>query len=550
MLPSSHSQIPLTQHQYILFPSYHTYRITRHVNTIENNAQDPVAGQQQEDVNIEPPHPSAAPFSTDNIKSITPPPEAFKAAADAETATVVYVQSPTAAEEAVAAIATTTAPTTEPKQKPAYHSSMPATAAGGRVQPIKGASRYRGVSWNKNCKKWRAQVWKGNEVFHIGYFDDEVSAAKAYDEGVLRLRGDKAATNFPADDYNVLFPVNGVPLHPYPPKKRRKSLVNTNTNTTKPDAGVVGRKEMGLGHMYQPGDGGNNNNNNNNFGGGPSFMKNEINPEAMGMLAQMLLQQGIATGGGMNFNATGDYNNYHMLHAANTINNNTASLLPPKYTNYHGVNWCRTKGVWISQYFDGVRYIQVGEHDNDIEAARKHDLAVLRFRGAEAASSAAGGPLNFALSSYLREFDEMKSILSIMKVQKQRQKQQQQQQQQQPSKAVWDQSRQQWYCEIEFSGDTIPLGYFSSEQDANEGYHYVASQLLNANSVSIQQQQQQQTYNNSGVVGRQQQQQQAEVNRLAAEVLSGAMPHVEDTNSALVNLLQHLQQQQQQQGQQ
>jgi hypothetical protein len=30
--------------------------------------------------------------------------------------------------------------------------------ASGRVQPIKGSSRYRGVSWNSNCCKWRAQV--------------------------------------------------------------------------------------------------------------------------------------------------------------------------------------------------------------------------------------------------------------------------------------------------------------------------------------------------------------------------------------------------------
>ena len=31
-------------------------------------------------------------------------------------------------------------------------------APGGRVQPVKGSSRYRGVSWNSNCCKWRAQV--------------------------------------------------------------------------------------------------------------------------------------------------------------------------------------------------------------------------------------------------------------------------------------------------------------------------------------------------------------------------------------------------------
>lgn len=34
-----------------------------------------------------------------------------------------------------------------------------------------------------------------------GYFDDEQDAARAYDLEALRLRGDMAATNFPAGQY-------------------------------------------------------------------------------------------------------------------------------------------------------------------------------------------------------------------------------------------------------------------------------------------------------------------------------------------------------------
>ena len=75
--------------------------------------------------------------------------------------------------------------------------------AGGRVQPVKGSSRFRGVSWNSNCSKWRAQVWKGSEVHHLGYFEHEEDAARAYDEAVLRIRGPGAPTNYPRTQYGV-----------------------------------------------------------------------------------------------------------------------------------------------------------------------------------------------------------------------------------------------------------------------------------------------------------------------------------------------------------
>lgn len=44
------------------------------------------------------------------------------------------------------------------------------------------------------------QVWKGNDVRHLGYFDDEEAAAKAYDRAVIQLRGPAAPTNFDPTD--------------------------------------------------------------------------------------------------------------------------------------------------------------------------------------------------------------------------------------------------------------------------------------------------------------------------------------------------------------
>ena len=44
------------------------------------------------------------------------------------------------------------------------------------------------------------QVWKGNDVRHLGYFDSEADAAKAYDRAAVELRGPAAPTNFDSTD--------------------------------------------------------------------------------------------------------------------------------------------------------------------------------------------------------------------------------------------------------------------------------------------------------------------------------------------------------------
>ncbi|KAK2076800.1 hypothetical protein QBZ16_005026 [Prototheca wickerhamii] len=92
------------------------------------------------------------------------------------------------------------APGAAPRAPSAARTASP-RAPRQRVQPVKGTSRFRGVSWNSNCAKWRAQVWKASEVHHLGYFEGEEDAARAYDEAVLRIRGPDAPTNFPRSDY-------------------------------------------------------------------------------------------------------------------------------------------------------------------------------------------------------------------------------------------------------------------------------------------------------------------------------------------------------------
>ncbi|KAK9862029.1 hypothetical protein WJX84_001569 [Apatococcus fuscideae] len=75
---------------------------------------------------------------------------------------------------------------------------MPRNALG------KGSSKYRGVSWHKDNMKWRATIFKGSKPVHIGYFDSQETAARAYDQESLKLRGPNSNLNFPLSSYAAL----------------------------------------------------------------------------------------------------------------------------------------------------------------------------------------------------------------------------------------------------------------------------------------------------------------------------------------------------------
>jgi len=59
-----------------------------------------------------------------------------------------------------------------------------------------GTSRYKGVSWNKDIRKWRAMICHHGRVLHIGYYDYEADAAIAYDDMAIELFGEFACLNF------------------------------------------------------------------------------------------------------------------------------------------------------------------------------------------------------------------------------------------------------------------------------------------------------------------------------------------------------------------
>jgi hypothetical protein len=58
------------------------------------------------------------------------------------------------------------------------------------------SSMYKGVSWEKQRRKWRVQITSNGDHYRLGRFTDERAAAEAYDRKARELFGEFALTNF------------------------------------------------------------------------------------------------------------------------------------------------------------------------------------------------------------------------------------------------------------------------------------------------------------------------------------------------------------------
>jgi hypothetical protein len=66
-----------------------------------------------------------------------------------------------------------------------------------RYPKINTTSKYRGVWYNRQTGKWRATIVVNRKRKQIGYFRNEIDAAKAYDKAAKRYYGQFAIFNFP-----------------------------------------------------------------------------------------------------------------------------------------------------------------------------------------------------------------------------------------------------------------------------------------------------------------------------------------------------------------
>jgi hypothetical protein len=64
-------------------------------------------------------------------------------------------------------------------------------------------SQYKGVSWCAQPKKWRSKIMKDGVQKHLGYYDNEEEAARAYDKAAKEIFGEYANLNFPESEHNA-----------------------------------------------------------------------------------------------------------------------------------------------------------------------------------------------------------------------------------------------------------------------------------------------------------------------------------------------------------
>lgn len=62
----------------------------------------------------------------------------------------------------------------------------------------KSTSKFKGVSKYRNTNIWVAQIYCNGEKQHLGYFKNEIDAAKKYDSKAKELFADFARLNFPS----------------------------------------------------------------------------------------------------------------------------------------------------------------------------------------------------------------------------------------------------------------------------------------------------------------------------------------------------------------
>ena len=61
--------------------------------------------------------------------------------------------------------------------------------------PRGGASKFKGVYFDKRSSKFGSRIKVNKKTIHLGTYSDERSAAMAYDKAAMRLHGEYAKTN-------------------------------------------------------------------------------------------------------------------------------------------------------------------------------------------------------------------------------------------------------------------------------------------------------------------------------------------------------------------
>jgi hypothetical protein len=78
----------------------------------------------------------------------------------------------------------------------------PSISICNRKENKNNTSGYRGVSWNKNAKKWIVNIGLKNGNKYCGLYSDLIIAAQVYDTEAIKYFKENAILNFPNPLYS------------------------------------------------------------------------------------------------------------------------------------------------------------------------------------------------------------------------------------------------------------------------------------------------------------------------------------------------------------
>jgi hypothetical protein len=329
-------------------------------------------------------------------------------------------------------------------------------AAAAAASEQQGPSVFVGVSWRKERRKWKAQIRHDGEKQHLGYFDDELEAARAVDTVARQLRGEDAHGGQSGKNWNRLnFPTEGEVKG----AKDRGALLTEEDKTAAAAASELQGPSAFVGvswnkrrrkWMAQTWHGGKNHH--------LSFFDDEREAARAVDTAARRLRGEEAHSGGLNrVKDTGAEEDTAAMAAVASEQQGPSAFV--------GVCWHKQSRKWAARFHHDGEKQYLGYFDDEREAARAVDTAARRLRGDDAhggrtRSGTHWMRLNFPTEGEVkRAKDKGMPLVSVF------------------MGVSWAKRQCNWKVQIAHDGKKQHLGYFDHEREAAQAFDTAARRL-------------------------------------------------------------------------